>query len=76
MGPMPYGITWLLMPLNVLYNPPRPIRIFTTKSQGKKGDNNHNVVNKEIMIELNQWGVHGFNTLWDYMVVNAIEVLT
>jgi hypothetical protein len=41
---MPYGITWLLMPLKVLHNPPRPIRIFIPKSKGKM-DNNHNIVN-------------------------------
>jgi hypothetical protein len=34
---MPYGITWLLMPLKVLHNPPRPIGIFMPKSQGEKG---------------------------------------
>ena len=49
-GPMPYGITWSLMPpMEVLYNPPRPIGIFTPKSQRKKGiitiNNIHNVVN-------------------------------
>jgi hypothetical protein len=27
-GPMPYGITWLLMPLKDLHNPPRPIGIW------------------------------------------------
>jgi hypothetical protein len=37
MGLMPYGITWLLMPLKVLHNPPRPIGIFMPKSQGEKG---------------------------------------
>ena len=52
-GPMPYGITWLLMPLKVLHNPPRPIGTFMPKSQGEKGDNNHNVVNNEIMAEFN-----------------------
>jgi hypothetical protein len=36
-GPMPYGITWLLMLLKVLHNPPRPIGIFIPKSQGEKG---------------------------------------
>jgi hypothetical protein len=36
-GPMPYGITWLLMPLKVLHNPPRPLEIFMPKSQGEKG---------------------------------------
>jgi hypothetical protein len=56
MGLMPYGITWLLMPLKVLHNPPRPIGIFTLKSQGEKGNNNHNIVNKEIITELNQRG--------------------
>ena len=35
MGPMPYGITWLLMPLKVLHNPLRPIGIFIPKLQGK-----------------------------------------
>jgi hypothetical protein len=55
-GPMPYGITWLLMPLKVLHNSPRPIRIFMPKSQWGKGDNNHNVVNTEIITELNQTG--------------------
>ena len=71
MGPMPYGITWLLMPLKVLHNPPRPIKIFIPKSQGEKGDNNHNIVNAEIIMELKQGGVHGSNALWDYMVVTA-----
>jgi hypothetical protein len=37
MGPMPYGITWKLMLLKVLHEPPRPIRIFMPKSKGKKG---------------------------------------
>jgi hypothetical protein len=55
-GPMPYGITWLLMPLKVLHNPPQPIEIFIPKSQGEKGDNNHNVVNTEIITALNQRG--------------------
>jgi hypothetical protein len=36
-GPMPYEITWLLMPLKVLHNPPWPIGIFISKSQGEKG---------------------------------------
>jgi hypothetical protein len=45
MGPMPYGITWLLMLLKVLHNPPRPIGIFILKSQGKKGIIINNVVN-------------------------------
>ena len=39
-GPMPYGFTWLLMLLKVLHNPPRPIGIFTPKSQGEKGRKN------------------------------------
>ena len=56
MGPMPYGITWLLMLLKVLHNPPRPIGIFIPKSQGEKGDNNHNIVNAEIITELKQGG--------------------
>ena len=38
-GPMPYGFTWLLMPLKVLNNLPRPIGIFIPKSQGEKGKN-------------------------------------
>ena len=37
LGPMPYGITWLLVPLEVLHNPPQPIRIFIPKSQEDKG---------------------------------------
>jgi hypothetical protein len=45
MGPMSYGITWLLMLLKVLHNPPRPIGIFMPKSQGKKGIIINNVVN-------------------------------
>ena len=45
MGPMPHGITWLLMPLKVLHNPSRPIRIFIPKSQGEKGIVINNVVN-------------------------------
>jgi hypothetical protein len=53
-SPMPYGITWLLMPLKVLQNSLRPIRIFIPKSQGEKGDNNHNVVNTEIITKLKQ----------------------
>jgi hypothetical protein len=44
-GPMPYGIIWLLMPLKVLHNPPRPIEIFIPKSQGGKGIIINNVVN-------------------------------
>ncbi len=38
-------------PMKVLYNPPRPIGIFTPKSQrgkGKEINNIHNVVNTEI----------------------------
>ena len=35
--PMPYGITWRLMLLKVLHEPPRPIRIFISKSQGGRG---------------------------------------
>jgi hypothetical protein len=35
--PMPYGITWRLMLLKVLHEPPRAIRIFIPKSEGKKG---------------------------------------
>jgi hypothetical protein len=38
-------------PVEVLHNPPRLIRIFTPKSQGKKGEkinNIHNVVNNQI----------------------------
>ena len=38
-GPMPYGFTWLLMPLKVLHNLPRSIGIFIPKSQGEKGKN-------------------------------------
>ena len=53
-GPIPYGITWLLMPLEVLHNSSRPIGIFIPKSQGEKGDNNHNIVNTEIITELKQ----------------------
>ena len=45
MGPIPYGITWLLIPLKVLHNLPRPIGIFIPKSQGGRGNNNHNNVN-------------------------------
>ena len=46
MGPMPYGITWLLMLLKILHNPPKLIRIFIPKSQRGKGDNiQNNVVN-------------------------------
>ena len=37
MGPMPYGITWRLMLLKVLHEPPRSIRIFIPKSQRGKG---------------------------------------
>jgi hypothetical protein len=33
------------MPLKVLHNPPRPIRIFIPKSQGGKGIIINNVVN-------------------------------
>jgi hypothetical protein len=44
-SPMPYEFTWLLMPLKVLHNLPRPISIFTPKSQGEKGNNIHNVIN-------------------------------
>jgi hypothetical protein len=36
-GLMPYKITWLLMPLKVLYNLPQPIGIFIPKPQGEKG---------------------------------------
>jgi hypothetical protein len=43
-GLMPYEITWLLMPLKVLHNPPRPIGIFMPKSQEGEGDNHNNVV--------------------------------
>ncbi len=39
--------------MNVLHNPPRPLRIFMPKSRGK-GDNHNNVVNTEIIMELNQ----------------------
>jgi hypothetical protein len=38
-------------PIEVSHNPPRPIGIFTPKSQRKKGEkinNIHNVVNNEI----------------------------
>jgi hypothetical protein len=45
-GLMLYGITWLLMPLKVLHNPPRPTRISCLNQRGK-GNNNHNLVNKE-----------------------------
>ena len=45
MGSMLYGIPWLLMPLKVLHNSPRPIRIFIPKSQGEKGIIINNVVN-------------------------------
>jgi hypothetical protein len=55
-GPMPYGITWLSMPLKVLHNLLLPIGIFIPKSQGEKGDNNHNIVNAEIITELKQGG--------------------
>ena len=44
MGPMPYGITWRLMLLKVLYKPPKLIRIFIPKSK-RKGDNHNNIVN-------------------------------
>ena len=36
MGPMPYGFTWLLMPLKVLRNLPKPLRILILKSHGKR----------------------------------------
>ena len=49
---MPYGITWRLMLLKVLYKPPRPIRIFIPKSKGK--GNNHN---KEIIVKLKYEGI-------------------
>ena len=56
--------------MEVLHNPPRLIRIFIPESQGE-GDNHKYVVNAEIITELKQGGVHGFNALWDYMVVNT-----
>ena len=34
---MPYGVTWRLMLLKVLHEPPRPVGIFIPKSKGKKG---------------------------------------
>ena len=45
MGPMPYGITWKLILLKVLHEPPRPIRIFMLKSKGKRDNIHNNVVN-------------------------------
>jgi uncharacterized protein YhhL (DUF1145 family) len=45
MGPMPYGITWKLILLKVLHEPPRPIRIFMPKSKGKRDNIHNNVVN-------------------------------
>ena len=37
MGSMPFGITWRLMLLKVLHEPPRQFRIFLPKSQRGKG---------------------------------------
>ena len=31
MGPIPYGITWRLVLLKVLPQPPRPIRVYMPK---------------------------------------------
>ena len=45
MGPIPYGITWKLILLKVLHEPPRPIRIFMLKSKGKRDNIHNNVVN-------------------------------
>ena len=49
---------------------------FSCSNHKGEGDNNHNVVNKEIIMGFNQGGVHGSNTLRIYMVVNAVEGLT
>jgi hypothetical protein len=47
MGPIPYGITWMLMLLKVLHKPLRPIRIFIPKSKGNGGNyNNKNIITK------------------------------
>ena len=50
MGLMLYGIMWLLMPLKVLHNPPRPIGFSYLNHRGK-GNDNQNVVNNEIITE-------------------------
>jgi hypothetical protein len=51
-GPISYGITWRLMLLNVLYEPPRPTRIFIPKSKGKGDNILNNVVDNVIIAEL------------------------
>jgi hypothetical protein len=37
LDPMPRGFTWLLMPLEVLHNPPRPTKDFHAQIYGEKG---------------------------------------
>ena len=39
MGPIPYGITWRLVLLKVLPQPPKPIRIFMESKRKREGIN-------------------------------------
>jgi hypothetical protein len=44
---------------------------FSYPNHKGKGNNNYNVISKEIITAFNQGNVHGSNALWDYVVVNA-----
>jgi hypothetical protein len=75
MGPMPYGITWRLMLLKVLHEPPRPTKIFIPKSKGK-GDNIHNTVVDNVNDEIKARGIFtgpiSYGITWRLMLLNVL----
>ena len=75
MGLMPYGITWRLMLLKVLHEPPRPTKIFISKSKGK-GDNIHNTVVDNVNDEIKARGIFtgpiSYGIAWRLMLLNVL----